>query len=122
MFAAIPSPPPGTTEPWLWNLMVVVGIVTGIVVMIAAMRKAFGRRPPIEEELKNFVGIHRVEQLEGKLHNLEVRVEALRQEWKVDIHNLNASGENRAAKLHEKVDEVLKAAWELRGRVQRRQH
>lgn len=47
----IPTPAPGTFEPWLWDAMLVVAILSAVLFAWNQGKEAFGRRPPFDQEL-----------------------------------------------------------------------
>ncbi len=56
-------------------------------------------------------------ELSAQLHCLDAEVTGLRAELKKDKEDLLAAGEHRAEKLHGRINDVLEAVAELRGKA-----
>jgi hypothetical protein len=59
----------------------------------------------------------RVSNLETRTNTIEVGLAELRHEMKEDLKTMLAAGEERAGKIHGRINDVLAAVSELRGRL-----
>jgi hypothetical protein len=95
---------------WLACLAFVITLVNGVLRLADRVR---GKEPqPPNAELG--AEFHALGQ---RVARLETEVEAIRAEFKEDRLSLMQAGEERAGRLHERINEVLRAVAKLEGRL-----
>jgi hypothetical protein len=114
---AAPSPSASEIGTWVNVAMLLINCVCAVMLAIAARATAkrevtFGFVPASKEEFNR----HVLEQAET-LRAFSGELAALRQEMRNDRDQLLLAGENRVSKLHERINTILEAVSELRGRV-----
>jgi hypothetical protein len=115
--SAAPSPTPAEMGAWMNIAILVINCGCAVVLVFAARSTAkrevtFGFVPASKEEFNR----HVLEQAET-LRALSGELAALRQEMRNDRDQLLLAAENRVSKLHERINTILEAVSELRGRV-----
>lgn len=102
MFAQIPSPPPGSTEPWIWNLVVFFLIVFLFMNIALAAKKLFGRRPPMEVEFATRRDMVVLEE------QVDEQTGALKLEMARSFRELDLKSEQRASETHKRINAIEK--------------
>jgi hypothetical protein len=120
VLADMPSPAPGTYEPWIINAAATVAMLGGGFWLWNQAREAFGRKPPVDEELAEFK--KRIEDQMVTHAELETRLDALANEMErkfekalhEEFKQLNQERSRSIAGIHAKVEET---ATELRAEI-----
>ena len=104
-------PPPTSEELFSW-----LKVAVALLGIAALARTTFRRTPPIQVEIEQKIAVVRAE-LSGRMDEMDSKFDALRGQITADFMQIQRSGEARAGKIHDRVNETLEAIGELRGIV-----
>ena len=113
-------PDPNSSQTVGWLCLALFGIAGGINHVLAIWDRTKEIPPPAQTYVTKPDCLSARIELNQRMGRLDSDLHDIRSEMKADRETLLLAGEERAMKIHQRIDAVLAAVSELKGRVQRR--